>query len=328
MDFVNNVILAMQDDLDRDQLYKLSNVLRIQLARMEENHNDKELVLSEDGWVRTLNLFLATKKLKNCADSTIEQYNRALRLMITTLNKPLADITTNDLRYYMAVYQDQRKVSMGYLDTLRLYFSSFFGWLHNEGLISSNPANRLDKIKVPEKIMEPFTATELETVRDHCKTLRDRALVEVMYSTACRVGEICSINKDDVNFRDNEIIVYGQKGKRERKVYLTDNAAYYLKKYLLSREDNNEALFVGIRKPHKRITKDGVESMLRKIGEETNIHVHPHKFRRTMLTEQGRRGMPLQEIQTYAGHKKPETTMRYITVSEESVRNSFNRYIA
>ena len=328
MDIVNNVIVAMSNDLTSDQLNKLSNVLRLQLAIAEKAERGEELMISEDGWIRQLTLFLATKKLQNCADSTLEQYERAIKMMIGQVNKPLADITTNDLRAYLAWYQETRNISMGYLDTLRLYFSSFFGWLHNEGMIQSNPASRLNRIRAPEKIQEPYSATELETIRDHCTTARDRALVELMYSTAARIGEVCSINRDDVDFQRNEIIIYGTKGKKERRVYLTDKAAYYLKKYLISRGDQDPALFVGLRSPHRRITKDGVEAMLRKIGDETGIHVHPHRFRRTMLTEQGKRGMPLQEIQTYAGHQSPTTTMRYITVSDEAVRNSFKKYIA
>lgn len=116
--------------------------------------------------------------------------------------------------------------------------------------------------------------------------------------------------------------------KKERKVYLTDECAYHLRKYLLSRNDANPALFVSSKQPHTRLGKQAIQSMLRTLGQKTEIHAHPHKFRRTLLTDAGNRGIPLQEIQHYAGHEKPDTTMMYVTVSEENVRASFRRYIA
>ena len=124
------------------------------------------------------------------------------------------------------------------------------------------------------------------------------------------------------------VIIYGEKGKKERKVYLTEECAYHLRKYLLSRTDTNPALFVGCRKPFGRLGKEAIQSMLSQLGKKAHIHTHPHKFRRTLLTNAGNRGIPLQEIQSYAGHKKPDTTMMYVTVSEENVKASFRRYIA
>lgn len=108
----------------------------------------------------------------------------------------------------------------------------------------------------------------------------------------------------------------------------TDDCAYHLHKYLLSRDDTNPALFVSNKRPHTRLGKQAIQSMLRTLGQKTEIHAHPHKFRRTLLTDAGNRGIPLQEIQMYAGHQKPDTTMMYVTVSEENVRASFRRYIA
>ena len=103
---------------------------------------------------------------------------------------------------------------------------------------------------------------------------------------------------------------------------------YHLKKYLEGREDNNSALFVSSKLPHNRIGKEAIQAMLRKLGKKAGIHAHPHKYRRTMLTDAGVRGIPLQEIQQYAGHVKTDTTMLYIAVKEESIRASFRRYIA
>lgn len=119
-----------------------------------------------------------------------------------------------------------------------------------------------------------------------------------------------------------------EKRERKREVYMTDECIYHLKKYLLSREDTDSALFVTCRKHYICLRKKAIQSMLRNLGGKADIHAHPHKFRRTLLIDAGKRDIPLQEIQSYAGHKKPDTTMLYVTVNEENVKSSFWRYIA
>lgn len=275
-----------------------------------------------------LNTFLASKRIENCSLGTLDRYKECVTKLITSLNKRLQDITTNDIRYYLAMYQETRKISISYMDTIRRYLSSFFAWISDEGYININPMRRLKKIKVPQKIKKPFTPAEREHLRCSARCQRDIAIMEFLYSTAARIGEVVRLDRRDIDWNRNEIIIYGEKGKKERKVYLTDECAYHLRKYLLSRNDANPALFVSSKQPHTRLGKQAIQSMLRTLGQKTDIHAHPHKFRRTLLTDAGNRGIPLQEIQHYAGHEKPDTTMMYVTVSEENVRASFRRYIA
>ena len=328
---VDEVMLCMEDaGLTADQLQRLSNALTVKLHgyQLVEECTQVVPVDQEAQWQRVLRLWLATKRLENCSPGTLENYRRCIVMLMQGIGKQLRDITTNDLRYYLALYQERRGIGLAYLETMRHYISSFFGWCQDEGYISHNPARRLAKVKVPKKIKQPYTAEEREIMRCHAARERDLAIMEVLYSTAARVGEIVALNRDDVSFKGKDIIIYGQKGKAERVVYLTDTAAYHLKKYLDSRTDDSPALFVSCRAPYKRLTESGIQAMLRQIGRETGIHAHPHKFRRSLLTDAGARGVPLQELQRYAGHVKPDTTMIYVSVREESVRASFNRYIA
>lgn len=325
---IDGIVAAMQEDLTDEQLRKLETVLVMQLHGMKIKEECTEIVVSERHWEKVLRLYIASKRLENCAESTLENYGRCIRMLMQALNKKLPDITTNDLRYYLAVYQDKRKISMSYMETLRHYISSFFSWAADEGYIVRNPARRLKRVKVPQKIQKPYTAEEREHLKDIAKTQRDLAIMELLYSTAGRIGEVVAINRADVDFYNKEIVIWGEKGKQERTVYLTDGCIYHLRKYLDSRTDDNPALFVSLRKPHARIGKNGIESMLRKLGLAAGIHAHPHKFRRTMLTDGGARGIPLQELQKYAGHKKADTTMLYISVKQDAVKASFMRCIA
>lgn len=325
---IDSVLEVMQTDLSQEQLQKLERTLVMQFHGVEVREECTQLITSERGWEKILRLYIASKRLENCATSTLEQYNRCIRMLFSGIRKKVQDITTNDLRYYLAMYQERRKISLAYLETLRHYISSFFEWATDEGYINRNPARRLKRVKVPQKIKKPLTAAEREKLKDLAKTERDLAVMELLYSTAGRIGEVVSINRNDVDFYKKEILIYGQKGKKERTVYLTDSCIYHLRKYLDSRTDSNPALFVSGKKPHNRLGIGAIQAMLRKLGAETGIHVHPHKFRRTLLTDAGTRGVPLQEIQVYAGHTKPDTTMLYITVKQASVKASFERLIA
>lgn len=325
---IENVLTAMQDSLSEEQLQKLENVLAIQFHGIEVREEQTALVVAEQGWEKVLRLYKASKRLENCSEGTLENYERCIKMLFGTLGKDFRQITTNDLRYYLAMYRERRKVSLSYLETLRHYLLSFFSWLQDEGYIQKNPAKRLKRIKVPKKIQHAYTAAEREMMRCNVKQERDLALLEVLYCTAGRIGEIMALNRTDINFSGMDVIIYGEKGKMERRVYLTEEAAYHLKLYLDSRTDTNPALFVTLKAPHERLSKSGVQAMLRKLGKRLGIHAHPHKFRRSLLTDAGARGIPLQEIQKYAGHKKPDTTMLYVDIREDNVQASFRKYIA
>lgn len=321
-------VLTEMADLSVEQLQHLANVLTIKLHGYQLVEESTELVVSERHWEKVLRTYIATKRLENCSMGTLANYDRCIRMMMHTMNKRLRDITVNDLRYYLARYQENRKVSLGYMETMRHYILAFFTWASDEGYIDRNPARRIRKIKVPERMKRAYTAEEREILRCHAKTERDLAIMELLYSSAARVGEVVGINRSDVDFIKKEICIYGQKGKKERIVYLSDTASYHLKKYLESRKDQNPALFVSSKAPYRRLNKSGIQAMLRELGEDTGIHAHPHKFRRSFITDAAARGMPLQELQAYAGHAKPDTTMIYCNVQSSAVRASFGRLMA
>ena len=112
--------------------------------------------------------------------------------------------------------------------------------------------------------------------------------------------------------------------------YLTDdiNKLVDLQKYVNSRTDTNDALFVSLLAPNNRLEISGVEIRLRRLGRELNIpKVHPHKFRRTLATMAIDKGMPIEQVQHLLGHQSLDTTLQYAMVNQNNVKLSHHKFI-
>ena len=307
---------------------ELKNVLYCVLSGYEITEKTRELRNVNGGWEEELGEFLVRKRVEGRSEGTIQQYNQHLRRMLRYIDKSVGEITEADLFMYISMYKKQREVSNGYLDNIRLVFSSFFSWLSNKGYIGKNPAAGLDPIRTEKRIKKPLSDTELERIRRKCAIERDLALIECLYSTGVRVSELVSLNRKDIDFDGLKLVVYG-KGAKERETYLTEASCMHLKEYLDTRTDGNEALFVSLKAPHERLTVSGVEEILRRLGRSTGIEkVHPHRFRRTMATNILNKGMPIEEVKEILGHTKLDTTLIYCQISKENVRHHHKKYMS
>ena len=237
-------------------------------------------------------------------------------------------ITTEDIRTYLSEYQKINNCSKVTIDNIRRNISSFFSWLEEEDYILKSPMRRIHKIKTKQQVKEVISDEDIERLRDYCECKRDLAMIDFLYSTGIRVGELVNLNISDINFEARECIVFG-KGDKERKVYFDAKAKLHLQDYLKSRNDSNPALFVTLDCPHDRLKISGVEIRIRTLGRKLNlIKIHPHKFRRTMATRAIDKGMPIEQVQKILGHSQIDTTMQYAIVNQNNVKASHQRYIA
>lgn len=322
----NDILQKMQGALNDDQLNQLGSILDIVLYKYHIERKNEEIVVYDDSNDSKVKRFIATKRLEGLSETTLEQYNRAITNMLETIGKNIVQIDTDDVRYYLSLYEKQRGVSKVTINNMRRYFSSFFGWLTDEDIINKNPMRRIKAIKQQKVIKEPFSDVELEKIRQVSGTIRNRALVEFLYSTGCRVSEVVSLNLSDIDFIHNTVVVTG-KGNKQREVYISDKAMYWLRKYIDQRNDKECCLFIGRGK--KRVNKPGIEAVLRKIGKRAGISkVHPHRFRRTLATNLINKGMPIQEVQQLLGHSKIDTTMVYCKVDSQNVQAAHRKYAA
>lgn len=268
--------------------------------------------------------YMVCLKIEGRSDGTLKMYDFALRKFFGEVGKPVHAITTNDIRLYL--YNLQSHVSDTTLNHRRIIIHAFFEWAMKEGYVEKNPCAPISPIKCEKKVRKPLTGEEMCIIRDSLTDDRDKAMFAVLFSTGCRVSELLRLNREDVV--GDTVILYG-KGKKQRVSYLNAEAKVFLKRYLESRDDDNEALFVSLRKPHDRIKKTGIEARLRKLGERAGIerHLYPHLVRHTTATTALQRGMPVDQIQSMLGHSSLNTTMIYAKTDTAGVAYNHGRYV-
>lgn len=315
------ILNEMAEYLSISQMKKLQEVL---LKNMKEQEDS----ISEATNYDYLEMFIAAKKIEGCSDRTVAYYKVTVEHLLKCIDTPIRKITTDEIRSYLAKYQEKSGCSKTTVDNIRRNISSFFSWLEEEDYILKSPMKRIHKIKTVQPVKETISDELIERLRDACLCKRDLAMVDLLYSTGIRVGELVRLNVDDISFEERECVVFG-KGDKERKVYFDAKAKLHLQDYLKERNDDNPALFVTLDAPHQRLKISGVEIRIRRLGRSINAEkIHPHKFRRTMATRAIDKGMPIEQVQKILGHSQIDTTMQYAMVNQSNVKNAHRKYIA
>ena len=316
-----NILNEMAGFLSISQMKKLQEVLLKNLV-------DNTVKQKDISNLEYLKLFLAAKRIEGCSERTLQYYRVTVERLLQHVLTPIRKIATDEIREYLVEYQRVNNCSKVTVDNVRRNISSFFSWLEEEDYILKSPMRRIHKIKTKQQVKDIISDEAIERLRDHCKCSRDLAMIDLLYSTGIRVGELVNLNISDINFEERECIVYG-KGDKERKVYFDAKAKLHLQDYLKKRTDSNPALFVTLDAPFDRLRISGVEIRIRELGRSVNLEkIHPHKFRRTMATRAIDRGMPIEQVQKILGHSQIDTTMQYAIVNQTNVKTSHQKFIA
>lgn len=328
-DVILNITKEMEESLTVYQLDKLKEILLINFEKLE-------IVVKTDEYQKQqekeenqnyIDMFISSKEIEGCSQRTVNYYREIIEKLVDSVEKNIKHISTEDIRGYLADYKEKSNCNSVTIDNLRRVLSSFFSWLEDEDYIIKSPVRRIHRIKTAQTVKETFTDENIEKMRDECNNVRNLALIELLISTGIRVGELVNLNISDINFEERSCIVLG-KGNKQREVYFDARTKIHLLQYLNSRSDEEEALFVSMKKPNQRLSISGIELIIRKLGVESEINkVHPHKFRRTLATMAIDKGMPIEQVQKLLGHVKIETTMHYAMVNQNNVKISHRKYI-
>lgn len=313
------VISTIASDSDRNKLVVwLEEVLsNYQIQRKTE-------IDIENDMQEKIDMYLSARTIEGLSKKTLDGYKIELSLFARSIDKPTVQINTADIRKYLA---SNNNWMVSTVDRKLSAIKSFFGWLVEEELLLRNPASKIKPPKKPKRLPKGLSVEELEIVRDSCKDLRERALIEVMYATGCRLSEIQYMKISDINSQEMSMNVIG-KGDKERTVYLSIKAMHQLRKYLNSRNDDCDFLFVTERKPIRMMSDRNIERIVDKIEQRAKISkkLTPHTFRHTKATLMMESGADLADVQQILGHERPETTLVYAHVSEERKKQANNRF--
>ncbi|MGM0807477.1 MAG: site-specific tyrosine recombinase/integron integrase [Bacillota bacterium] len=311
-----STLVPINPEHTRSELSKVVTKYHISNIDRDEIHPDLE---------EKIKMYIAAKQLEGLSHLTLDGYKIELRIFANKVKKRTTDITTADIRVFLSQF-GQLKLSS--LSKKLSVLKSFFSWLTSEELIHRDPTTKIKPPKKEKRLPKALSIEELEMLREACKTVRQRAFLEVLYATGCRLSEIHGLNRKDINDQSMSCKTVG-KGNKERELFFSYKAMFHLRKYLLNRTDTEEALMITERKPYRRLSKRSIQEEIKKIANNAGLEkrISPHTLRHTFATLLLNNGADIVGVQQLLGHESPSTTQIYAVLSDERKREQHKKYL-
>ena len=328
--FANEFVSKLDGKISDEALRTVLQELQVFASNYDISQRETHVVPYQSNIPDCYRVYMVAKKIEGMSPESMKTYNFYLTDFFEHINRPFEQVTTNDIRIYLYETQKRTGISNRTLDGKRLVINTFMDWCWKEGYIPNNPCASIKPIKFEEKPREPLSNMELEIVRDACENYRDKAMIELFYSTGCRLSEMVNLKISDIDFTSKEVHLFG-KGSKHRTSYLNAKAEYMLKKYFeleRPKDSISDSVFVIFRKPYNEMHKGSIYARVKAIQKRSGIErsLFPHLLRHTMATDALNRGMNVAEVKEILGHEKLDTTLIYCTVKEEQVKASHRKY--
>ncbi len=325
---INKILLEMEQDLGGSELKRLKDVLTVECSKYSITEQKNEVVIyDETSDIAAYKQFFVSKKIQGLSTGTLNLYMQTINLFMRRVRKPYQDVTTNDIRLFIANREMIDNVSKGTLARERGCIVRFFKWLCNEEYIAKDPGARVEAIKVPKRKKQEISELEIEKLRSVTANSKEALVIELLLSTGCRVSELVSLNFRDYDQENDSITVIG-KGNKQRTLYLNAKAKIALNHYLKDVPHITGPLFFG-RIEGKEMTSAGVQKLVKRLGKRAGVtNVHPHRFRRTAATLARRHGMPIELVMNFLGHESIDTTLKYSMIGDEELKLSHQKFVS
>nr|DAV18246.1 MAG TPA: SITE SPECIFIC RECOMBINASE XERD [Caudoviricetes sp.] len=327
--FINAVVRNMEPELEAKQLRKLKIVLTINLEklRLEEECRDV-IIYDESSDIAAYKQYFVSMKLRGLSQGTIELAMRTIDKFNRWVRVAFNEVTTNDIRLYIANREMNDHLSSATLNRERGCICRFFRWLYEEEYIDRDPGRRVEDIKVEKRLKKAFTPVEVELMRNACRKPKEKATFELLLSTGCRVTELTLLAMENYDQSRGTITVVG-KGNKERVVFVNARAKVAIDNYLVIKPHSEGPILCGLKGPGTAMTANGIQKMVKEIAKRAGVaHAHPHKFRRTAATLALKRGMSLNDVRRFLGHTDVDTTLQYIDTTGSDLKLEHEKYVA
>lgn len=276
---------------------------------------------------------------------TAENYELYLNRFVEFTDDITVDkITSEIIRKYRLWLNRYKNDNDGELATITqgyhlIALRGFLGYLSKRDITSLSP----DKIELPKVARKQVTFLHFDEVTrildaiplDDEVGLRDRAIIELLFSSGLRVSELVNLNRDHVNTKRREFMVRG-KGRKDRPVFIGEAAAGHVEDYLASRLDNLPPLFLSYSRnnlssmtgDYRRLTSRSIQRMVTKYARLAGItkHVSPHTMRHSFATDLLMNGADIRSVQSMLGHSNISTTQVYTHVTDEHLRDVYEKF--
>lgn len=330
--FVDGFALKFDNTFSKEQIAYIRDTLYVYSLNFDITPRTTELVDQNYKLPQAYYIFMASKEQDGLMSAgTHWQYKYVLEDFLYFLATPIDKITINHIRLYLQHISVNRitgdRISENTMNQRKSIIRSFFKWLYAEEYIAKDPSLRIRNEKPKSKPRTAYKDTEIEMLRESCKYIRDKAIIDLLFSSGMRISECTNLNITDVDFEKREITVFG-KGGKWRKAFIDSKAVVSLRMYLATRTDDNPALFVQRKQPYYRLTNSGIRKILHNVGDSVDIaDVIPHRFRHTIATKLINSGMSIEEVQKLLGHEQLSTTLRYTHISIDKIKSDYEKYV-
>lgn len=325
--FIDSVVRGMDSELEVDQLRKLKIVLTLNLNKYQiEESKNKVIIYDETSDIAAYKQYFVSKKLQGLSLGTLNLYKATIDRFMRTVRRPFSDISTNEIRMFIANRDMIDHISSATLSRERGCICRFFTWLYKEEYLSKDPGLRVEEIKVEKRIKKAFTPIEIELMRNAATSLKEKVVIELLLSTGCRVSELVSFTLENYD-RDRGTIPVIGKGNKERIAFVNAKAKVAIDNYL-NKSGHSAGPIIQGRKQETPMNVSSIQKMISVIAERANVrHAHPHKFRRTAATLALKHGMDINDVRIFLGHSSMNTTLQYLDLTGVNFKEIHDKYL-
>lgn len=270
---------------------------------------------------------------KKYSENTISSYKRDLNKTNTYIKKDFAKLNKKDIQNYIQKISKSENASSvsRSISTLK----SFYKFLELNKYTSLNPLTTITNPKTVKKLPKILSEEEIEKLLDiNLKTdfdYRNKAMLELMYSSGLRVSELINLNVNDIDLSNASVRIFG-KGSKERIIPLNDYAIDALNNYILNHRrslfKHGESNYLFLNNHGNKMTRQGFFKILEKIAKEKGIksELSPHTLRHSFATHLLKHGADLRSIQELLGHSDISTTQIYTHITSERLQKNYEEF--